>query len=413
MNENYQQILEELETLRKTQYKCCGCIDKDAKDQNSFEETSSELEAVIEEKNEIMLESNIDILLEHDSNHDEDEMQKVDESDTNDDTFNETLDKIDDDKNQEAVELLKDAQLKQVSQNVPDTEDLDDEAIFKTIPVIEEKIQETSEAGDILKEPVDDSDAKDSFNDYVDEIVSENDDKNQMVLDNFQPEHDNPCNDEGSKKESKNYSFIESVDIIEKDKSDNDLSNQIASGDESGAKQDDDDITDKIIEKNLPILEENEIQVQEPNKHDPWGESANPQHEKTGAKQDDDKHDITYETIEKILPILEENEIQMQEPNKHAPWDESANPQHDKTGAKQDNDKYDTSEGTIEKILTILEGNEIQLQEPNAHWDESAEQKLDKIEQSSKTENSNENDDKLEFTFDEIEAVMDNTEVKI
>ena len=44
-----------------------------------------------------------------------------------------------------------------------------------------------------------------------------------MVLDNFQPEHDNPCNDEGSKKESKDYSFIESVDIIEKDKSDNDL----------------------------------------------------------------------------------------------------------------------------------------------------------------------------------------------
>ena len=67
------------------------------------------------------------------------------------------------------------------------------------------------------------SDSQITFNEYVHEIVSENDDKNQMVLDNFQPEHDNPCNDEGSKKESKNYSFIESVDIIEKDKSDNDL----------------------------------------------------------------------------------------------------------------------------------------------------------------------------------------------
>ena len=37
-----------------------------------------------------------------------------------------------------------------------------------------------------------------------------------MVLDNFQTEHNNPCNDEGCKKESKNDGFIESVDIIEK-----------------------------------------------------------------------------------------------------------------------------------------------------------------------------------------------------
>ena len=228
-----------------------------------------------------------------------------------------------------------------------------------------------------------------------------------MVLDNFQTEHNNPCNDEGSKKESKNDGFIESVDIIEKDKSDNDLPKQVASGDESDAKQDDDkhDITDETIEKILPILEENEIRMQEPNKHAPWDESANPQHDKTGVKQDNDKYDITDETIEKILPILEENEIQMQEPNNHAPWDGSTNPPHDKTGAKQDNDKYETLEEVIEKILPILEGNEIQMQEP--------EQKYDKIEQSSKIENSNENDDNLEFTFDEIEAVMDNTEVKI
>merc|ERR1712166_759645 len=129
--------------------------------------------------------------------------------------------------------------LEQVPHNEPDTEDLDDEVIFKTIPVIEDKIQETSEAGDILKEPVDNSEAKDSFNEYVDEIVSENDDKNQMVINHVQPEHDDPCNDEGSKKESKNNSFNESVDIIEKDKSDNDLPKQVASGDESGAKEDD------------------------------------------------------------------------------------------------------------------------------------------------------------------------------
>ena len=148
------------------------------------------------------------------------------------------------------------------------------------------------------------------FNKYVHEIVYENDDKNPMVLDNFQPEHDNPCNDEGSKKE-KNESKNESVDIIEKDKSDNDLPKQVASGNENG------------------------------------------------AKQDDDEHDITDKTIEKILPILEENKIEMQEPNKHAPLDESANPQHDKMGAKQDNDKYDTSEGTIEKILPIMEENDI------------------------------------------------------
>ena len=374
--------------------------DHGAKQQNktedSFEETIAELEAVIEDKNEIMLESNIAILPEHDSN-------QVDESDTNDDTFNETIEKIDDDRSQEAVELLKDAQLDQVSQNEPDTEDLDDEVILKTTPVIEDKIQETSEAGDILKEPVDDNDTKDSFNEYVGDIVSENDDQNQMVLDNFQPEHNNPCNDEGSKKESKNDSFIESVDIIEKDESDNDLPKQVAS-DEIGAKQD--DITDKTTEKILSILDDNKVQMQEPNKLASWDGSANPQHDKTVTKQDNDKHDITDETIEKIIPNLDENKIQMQEPIKHAPWNESANP-------PQDNDKYESSEEIIEKILPILEGNEIQMEEPDAHWDESANLKLDEMEQSSKTENSNENDDNLEFTFDEIEAVMDNTEVNI
>ena len=77
----------------------------------------------------------------------------------------------------------------------------------------------------------------------------------------------------------------------------------------------------------------------------------------------------------------------------------------------KNNAKHDVE--TIEKIPTILEETEIQMQEPDAHCDESAEQKLDKIEQSSKIENSNENDNNLEFTFDEIEAVMDNTEVKI
>ena len=56
--------------------------------------------------------------------------------------------------NPEALELVKDAQFEQVSQNEPDIEDLDDEVNFKTIPVIEDKIkiQETSEAGDILKD---------------------------------------------------------------------------------------------------------------------------------------------------------------------------------------------------------------------------------------------------------------------
>ena len=224
-----------------------------------------------------------------------------------------------------------------------------------------------------------------------------------MVLDNFQTEHNNPCNDEGSKKESKNDSFIESVDIIEKDESDNDLPKQVAS-DEIGAKQD--DITDKTTEKILSILDDNKVQMQEPNKLASWDGSANPQHDKTVTKQDNDKHDITDETIEKIIPNLDENKIQMQEPIKHTPWNESANP-------PQDNDKYESSEEIIEKILPILEENEIQMEEPDAHWDESANLKLDEMEQSSKTENSNENDDNLEFTFDEIEAVMDNTEVNI
>ena len=116
---------------------------------------------------------------------------------------------------------------------------------------------------------IDDIDAKDSFNEYVHEIVSKNDDKNKVVLDNFQTEHNNPCNDEGSKKESKNDGFIESVNIIEKDKSDNDLPKQVASEDESGAKQYDDkhEINDETIEKLIPIIEENEIKMQEPNKH--------------------------------------------------------------------------------------------------------------------------------------------------
>ena len=215
-------------------------------------------------------------------------------------------------------------------------------------------------------------------------------------------------NDEGSKKESKNDGFIESVDIIEKDKFDNNLLKQVASVDESGTKKDDDkhDITDETTEKILPILDENKIQMQEPNKLASWDGRANPQHDKTVTKQDNDKHDITDETIEKIIPNLDENKIQMQEPTKHAPWNESANP-------PQDNDKYESSEEIIEKILPILEGNEIQMEEPDAHWDESANLKLDEMEQSSKTENSNENDDNLEFTFDEIEAVMDNTEVNI
>ena len=52
-----------------------------------------------------------------------------------------------------------------------------------------------------------------------DEIVSKNDDKHKVILDNFQTEHNNPCNDEESKKESKNDGFIESVNIFEKDKS--------------------------------------------------------------------------------------------------------------------------------------------------------------------------------------------------
>ena len=89
--------------------------------------------------------------------------------------------------------------------------------IFKN--VIEDKNQETSETGVLLKEPVDDNDANnDCFNESVVEIVPDNDDKNPMALPNFQPEHDDPCND-GSKKESRHESFNKSVDIIEKDKS--------------------------------------------------------------------------------------------------------------------------------------------------------------------------------------------------
>ena len=99
--------------------------------------------------------------------------------------------------------------------------------------------------------------------------------KKWYVLDNFQTEHNNPCNDEGSKKESKNDGFIESVNIIEKDKSDNDLPKQVASEDESGAKQYDD--KDETIEKLIPITEENEIKMQEPKKR-VWNESTNPQH---------------------------------------------------------------------------------------------------------------------------------------
>ena len=105
--------------------------------------------------------------LNEDSNNVEGAKKIVDENDTDDDTFIETLDKIDDDKNPEAVELVKDAQFEQVSQNEPDIEDLDDEVIFKTIPVIE-----TFEAGDILKELINDSDAKD---DCFNEIASKND----------------------------------------------------------------------------------------------------------------------------------------------------------------------------------------------------------------------------------------------
>ena len=49
-------------------------------------------------------------------------------------------------------------------------------------------VEEALDSIAIIKEPVDDIDAKDSFNEYVHEIVSENDDKNKVVLDNFQTE---------------------------------------------------------------------------------------------------------------------------------------------------------------------------------------------------------------------------------
>ena len=416
------------------------------KTENSFEETIAELEAVIENKNEIMLEYNNDILPEHDPNNDKGAKEVVDKSDTN-----EPLDKIDIDKNQEAVELLKDVQLEQVPQNEPDPEDLDDEVLLETIPVNEDKIQEISEPGNFLKEPVDDSDAKDDcFNESVDEIVSENDDKNPMVLDHVQPKPDHSCNDQGiankvddindnedtfngsideiatntddrnlkmvldvqpehkdpsnegftkkfDDKNDKHDIFNASVDeilpdIIEVDKSDNNIPKQ-ASGDKSDVEQNDDK-HDETIEKILPILEENKIQMHEPDAH--WDESAKQKLDKTGAKQDNDKDDNSDKTVEKILPILEENEILMQEPDAH--WDESAKQKLDKTGSKQDNDKNDNSGENVEKILPILEDDELQILE--------SDEKDDKIENS-----LNENDENLEFTFDEIEAVLDQTKV--
>ena len=92
-----------------------------------------------------------------------------------------------------------------------------------------------------------------------------------------------------AKKQHKHEIFNESVDIIEKDKFDNNLLKQVASVDESGTKKDDDkhDITDETTEKILPILDENKIQMQEPIKHTPWNESANP-------PQDNDKYEYEW-----------------------------------------------------------------------------------------------------------------------
>ena len=75
------------------------------------------------------------------------------------------------------------------------------------------------------------------------------------------------------------------------------------------------------------------------------------------AKSNDDRHEIAEKNIEKILPNLEMNEIQMEEPdsdlNKHI------QAVHD-SDVKSDDDKDEVADETIEM-------NEIQLQEPDSN----------------------------------------------
>jgi hypothetical protein len=75
------------------------------------------------------------------------------------------------------------------------------------------------------------------------------------------------------------------------------------------------------------------------------------------AKTNDDKQEVADETIEKILPNLEMNKIQMQQPlsdfDKHI---------HE-SDAKTNDDKQEVTDENIEKILPNPEMNEIQMQD--------------------------------------------------